>query len=343
MSQRKAPPFEEVARTLDRHFFTAGQAPPVRDLRDLCGGEGSLETYSDYTKRWLTQKMLGSGAMASILAIQEQTKAHVQIINQLLAQLQRALSMPVIEHDDALDLASGEEQLASETDQHRGVQHHDSEPATPQTSAGSSSDTANVLGGTSVHASSPEPNANGGPLRCSNGQETAPPNDEGAFVALASAAQAPRQPIGGRSCSPNESASSSSEQDFGIDMDRYTYRDDDDDDEDPVLRHHLSVGSWNGEHASGHSDAPPYGSGEHSRLVKDGALSHADGGGTATHPAGVNRPGTGESDTTAKCTGEAVTSPVNGQPSAGEPAPRNAGSSEPPLASTKPTPTGEAQ
>ncbi|WP_143737083.1 hypothetical protein [Erythrobacter tepidarius] len=341
MPQRKAPPFVEVARILDGYFFTKGHAPPVRELRGLCGGEGSLETYSDYTKRWLTQKMLGSGAMASILAIQEQAKAHVQIIDQLLAQLQRALSMPVIENDDAVDLASGEEQLVSETDEHRGVQHHDSEPTTPQTSAGSSSETANVVADTSAHASSPEPNANGKPVRCSNGQETAPPDDEEAIVAVASAAQAPRQPTGGQSCSPNVFASSPAEPDFGIDMDRYTYRDDDD--EDPVLRHHLSAGSRNGEHASGQSDARSYSSGENSRVIKDGSLSHADGGGKATHPAGVNKPCTGESDTSAKCMGEAVTSPVNEQPSAGEPTPREAGSGEPPLVSTKPIPTREAQ
>lgn len=236
MSQRKAPPFVEVARILDGYFFTKGHAPPVRELRGLCGGEGSLETYSDYTKRWLAQKMLGAGAMASILAIQEQAKAHAQIIDGLLAQLQRALSMPVIEHDDAVDLASGEEQLVSETDEHRGVQYYDSEPATPQTSAGSSSETANVVTDTSAHASSPEPNANGKPVRCSNGQETPPPNNEEASVAVASAVQAPRQPTCGQRCSPNEFASSPAEPDRGIDMERYTLRDDDDD-EDPVLRH----------------------------------------------------------------------------------------------------------
>ncbi len=89
MSDKKAPSFDEVAARLDKMIATALTVPSVRDLRDACGGIGSLSTYQGYLNRWMEQRGNIAGVASVVLAIEAERRSHASMMSLLLARLEQ--------------------------------------------------------------------------------------------------------------------------------------------------------------------------------------------------------------------------------------------------------------
>lgn len=89
---RKAPGYEVAKAHLDTHFTQTAKIFATRDLKAACGGEGSLETYSYYIKRWQSEKLQGSGIVPTIFALKQQQQAYTAIFDAMIDQALRLLT-----------------------------------------------------------------------------------------------------------------------------------------------------------------------------------------------------------------------------------------------------------
>jgi hypothetical protein len=86
---RKAPGYEVAKAHLDTHFTQTAKVLATRDLKSACGGEGSLETYSYYIKRWQSEKLQGSGIVPTLLGLRQQLQANTAIVDAMIEQALR--------------------------------------------------------------------------------------------------------------------------------------------------------------------------------------------------------------------------------------------------------------
>ena len=86
---RKAPCYDVAKAHLDTHFTQTAKVLATRDLKAACGGEGSLETYSYYIKRWQSEKLQGSGIVPTLLGLKQQLQANTAIVEAMIEQALR--------------------------------------------------------------------------------------------------------------------------------------------------------------------------------------------------------------------------------------------------------------
>lgn len=88
----KAPPYEVAKMHLDTHFNKTAKILSTRDLKAACGGEGSLETYLHYVKRWQSERLQGSGIVPTLLGLKQQLLANTAIVEAMVDQALRQLT-----------------------------------------------------------------------------------------------------------------------------------------------------------------------------------------------------------------------------------------------------------
>jgi hypothetical protein len=91
-SKPKAPPYGVAKIHLDTHFNKTAKVLSTRDLKAACGGEGSLETYLHYIKRWQSERLQGSGIIPALFAMKQQLHSSVTILDAMVDQAMRLLT-----------------------------------------------------------------------------------------------------------------------------------------------------------------------------------------------------------------------------------------------------------
>jgi hypothetical protein len=77
---------------LDTHFNKTAKVLSTRDLKAVSGGEGSLETYLHYIKRWQSERLQGSGIVPTLLGLKQQLLANTAIVEAMVDQALRQLT-----------------------------------------------------------------------------------------------------------------------------------------------------------------------------------------------------------------------------------------------------------
>lgn len=124
---RKAPCYDVAKAHLDAHFTQTAKVLATRDLKAACGGEGSLETYSYYIKRWQSEKLQGSGIVPTIFALKQQQQAHTAIFDAMIDQALRLLTSLGAVADEIGDISAA--------DGPEGTQHAAQAPSTDNETA----------------------------------------------------------------------------------------------------------------------------------------------------------------------------------------------------------------
>lgn len=88
----KAPPYEVAKMHLDTHFNKTAKILSTRDLKAACGGEGSLETYLHYIKRWQSERLQGSGIIPALFAMKQHLQSSATILDAMIDQALRLLT-----------------------------------------------------------------------------------------------------------------------------------------------------------------------------------------------------------------------------------------------------------
>ena len=71
---------------LDTHFNKTAKILSTRDLKAACGGEGSLETYLHYVKRWQSERLQGSGIIPALFAMKQHLQSSTTILDAMIDQ-----------------------------------------------------------------------------------------------------------------------------------------------------------------------------------------------------------------------------------------------------------------
>ena len=93
MAEPQAPPFEEVATHLSEIFAGSFTIPSVRELKERCGGKGSIATYHDYIKRWMDERKSDAGIEATFLAITAEKNSHDAVMSMLFGRLKQQIML----------------------------------------------------------------------------------------------------------------------------------------------------------------------------------------------------------------------------------------------------------
>lgn len=94
MSSKKAPSYGEAQIEIRRWIRQSnGQLPSVRQLKTVCGDDGSLATYSAYLKQWDREQANQKGLAGQVAALKAQVSAshdiNIAMISQIEQQLRR--------------------------------------------------------------------------------------------------------------------------------------------------------------------------------------------------------------------------------------------------------------
>lgn len=101
MASKKAPTYEVACDELDRHFVKTHQVLTTRQLKSVCGGSGSNETYHEYIARWRADRVERSGALSTLLSIRNHVDSSKKTMDLLVDTLSQQLAMCPLDLTDA--------------------------------------------------------------------------------------------------------------------------------------------------------------------------------------------------------------------------------------------------
>ena len=108
MSSKKAPSYGEAQIEIRRWIRQSnGQLPSVRQLKTVCGDDGSLATYSAYLKQWEREQANQNGLAGQVAALKAQISASHDISVAMIFQIEQQLRR--LEEEDKTSDAGSEE------------------------------------------------------------------------------------------------------------------------------------------------------------------------------------------------------------------------------------------
>ncbi len=97
MTKKLAPPFEVACEELDSYFRKTHHIMTTRQLKAVCGGYGSNETYLEYIRRWTAERVERTGVFSTVLSLHKQIESFTKTTDLLLGTLSDQLRMCPIE------------------------------------------------------------------------------------------------------------------------------------------------------------------------------------------------------------------------------------------------------
>jgi len=92
MSTKKALPYKSARMEIRKWVRQSnGQLPSVRQLKTVCGDDGSLATYSDYLKQWEREQANQKGLVGQVAALKTQVSASYDINIAMISQIEQQL------------------------------------------------------------------------------------------------------------------------------------------------------------------------------------------------------------------------------------------------------------
>lgn len=97
MTKKLAPPFEVACEELDSYFRKTHHIMTTRQLKAACGGYGSNDTYLEYIRRWMAERVERTGVLSTVLSLHNHIESFTKTTDLLLGTLSDQLRMCPIE------------------------------------------------------------------------------------------------------------------------------------------------------------------------------------------------------------------------------------------------------